>query len=95
MALATATTGIAAELLPLGDTVHKKFGIPIPCSSNSLGRCTRVGTQLYDVVRAAKLIVIDEVFSLDVDVLACVKRSLEEIHANNQPWGRRYRHPQW
>jgi hypothetical protein len=87
IALATAATGIAAELLPLGDTVHKKFGIPIPCYDNSLARCTNRPSHLYDVVRVAKLIVIDEVFSLDKDIVACVKRSLEDIHGNGLPWG--------
>jgi hypothetical protein len=35
IAVATALSGIAATLLILGTTFHRRFGVPIPCTSTS------------------------------------------------------------
>ena len=34
IAVATAISGIAATLLPLGTMCHKRFGVPVPCTAN-------------------------------------------------------------
>ena len=35
IAIATAMSGIAATLISLGSTFHKRFGIPVPCEEFS------------------------------------------------------------
>ena len=87
IALACAATGIAAELLPLGDTVHKRFGVPLQVDHTVWAGFNKPHTQLYQCVMQAKMIVIDEVFSLSYDVLACVERTLREAHNSRAPWG--------
>ena len=41
----------------------------------------------HQCIMQAKMIVIDEVFSLSYDVLACVERTLREVHHTAAPWG--------
>ena len=87
IALACAATCIAAELLPLGDTVHKKFGVPLQVDHTVWAGFNKPRTQLYQCIMQAKMIVIDEVFSLSYDVLACVERTLREVHPHDSTLG--------
>ena len=49
IALACAATGIAAELLPLDETVHKKVGVPLQVDHTVWAGFNKSRTQLSSV----------------------------------------------
>lgn len=58
--LAMALSGIAATLLKLGTTFHKRFGVPIPCLSDSSSNIG-LGSKQTQLIRDAAIIMIDEI----------------------------------
>lgn len=86
--LPCATTGIAAELLIEGATVHRRFGIPNNVKNDTSPRLARHSNyaQLLD---AAQLIIIDEVSMQDRYVLEYLDRLLRSIseHHGHLPFG--------
>ncbi|KAI3885503.1 hypothetical protein MKW92_027234, partial [Papaver armeniacum] len=58
-AIATATSGIAATMMPGGRTAHSRFKIPVPADSTSACDIP-VDTDLADLIRKASLIIWDE-----------------------------------
>ena len=59
IALATATTGIAASLLPGGRTAHSKFKIPLDLTEASNCRISKPSS-LPTLIKSSKLIIWDE-----------------------------------
>lgn len=86
--LPCATTGIAAELLIEGSTVHRRFGVPNDVKHDTQPRLQRHSNyaQLLD---AAQLIIIDEVSMQDRYVLEYLNRLLQSIseHHGDLPFG--------
>ncbi|KAH0680026.1 hypothetical protein KY285_021034 [Solanum tuberosum] len=60
IALATATSGVAASILPGGRTAHSRFKIPIDLDDNTSCNISKESS-LAGLIRDAKLIVWDEV----------------------------------
>ena len=58
--LCVASSGIAALLLPGGQTSHSRFKIPLTCTEASTCDITQT-SQLADLIRATRLIIWDEV----------------------------------
>jgi ATP-dependent DNA helicase PIF1 len=86
VAFAMATSGIAATLLPNGQTVHSKMKVPIELKENSM--CNIKGTSaLATLVRQCSLMVIDEVTMAHKDVFATLDRTLRDIRSNERPFG--------
>ena len=56
VALAMALSGIAATLLKLGTTFHRRFGVPIPCLSDSSSRIG-LNSKQAKLIREAKIII--------------------------------------
>ena len=78
MALAMATTGIAANLLELGRTFHSRLKAPLtPAEDSMLGISNQ--SSLAKLVRMAKLMMIDEATMLDSLMLEAMDRTLRDI----------------
>ena len=86
IAIASATTGIAAILLDLGGTMHSKLKIPIDISENSVLSIT-VKSKTAKTIQNAKLIIIDEGTMIDRFVLECIDRTFQDIMNNDLPFG--------
>lgn len=59
IALCFATTGIAATLMPNGETVHRGFGIPFEVNSDAASY-VRKGSRQGDLLKTCHVILIDE-----------------------------------
>jgi hypothetical protein len=84
IALAMATTGIAAMLLAGGTTAHSRFGIPVPVSDESTSSI-RVTTDRATVIKDASLIIWDEITMADKHAVECASRLCQEIMAVEDP----------
>jgi hypothetical protein len=76
--LACATTGIAAELLIDGATVHRTFGIPNELEGDTESNLVR-HSRFAQVLDAAQVIIVDEVSMQDRYVLEYMDRALRSI----------------
>ena len=86
VALAMATSGIAGTLLPGGTTVHAKLRVPISLTDTS--KCSyRENSGTADMIKKAKLMVIDEVTQGDRMLYETVDRSLRETRKIDRPFG--------
>ena len=75
IALATALSGIAATILKLGKTFHRQFKVPVPCHADSSSGI-KMGSHEAEVIRAAALIMIDEVSMMNWHLLNFLGRFL-------------------
>ena len=87
VAIALATTGIAANLLDLGRTFHSRMKAPLnPTEDSTLAISSQ--SNLADLIRMSKLILIDEATMLDAYMLEALDRSLRDIMGKvDQPFG--------
>jgi ATP-dependent DNA helicase PIF1 len=86
IAIATATSGIAASILPGGRTTHSRFKIPIKLADNSTCNFTKQsGTA--ELLRTASLIIWDEVAMTKRQAVECLDRSLQDIMTCSLPFG--------
>jgi ATP-dependent DNA helicase PIF1 len=73
--IATATSGIAASILPGGRTTHSRFKIPITLTENSTCSFSKQsGTA--ELLRMASLIIWDETVMIRRQGVKCLDRSL-------------------
>ena len=86
IALAVASSGIAAELLEGGQTAHSCFKIPIPISDESVCSISLQSSHA-ELMRRTALICWDEVLMSDKQHIECVDRSLRDILKVNKPFG--------
>ena len=87
VALATATTGIAANLLDLGRTYHSRLKAPLTPNEESMLQIS-AQSSLAKLVRMAKLILIDESTMLDRFHLEALDRSLNDLMgSSDKPFG--------
>ncbi|XP_035232079.1 ATP-dependent DNA helicase pif1-like, partial [Stegodyphus dumicola] len=84
--LSAATTGVAANLLLDGKTIHSLFGLPIPLNETSVSNI-KLNTDKAKLLREAKLIIIDECTMTSNHVLDTTDRLLKEIMKNYYPFG--------
>jgi len=86
IAIATATSGIAASILPGGRTAHSRFKIPIKISSNST--CTfSIQDETAELLRRASLLIWDEVAMTNRLAVECLDRSLQDVMKCKLPFG--------
>ena len=84
--LPVAWTGIAATLLDGGRTVHAQFRLPVPVVDDST--CfVSAASPLANKLRAASLIVWDEVVMAPSHALNAVDRLFRDLRSNNAPFG--------
>ena len=86
VALAMATTGIAAILLTKGRTFHSRMKAPLNPDDDSMLKIS-AQSELAKLVRMARLLVIDEVTMLDNRQLAALDRSLQDLMGCHDPFG--------
>ena len=86
IALAMATTGIAAMLLERGRTFHSRMKAPLNPDDESMLKIP-AQSELAKLVRMAKLLVIDEATMLDNRLLAALDRSLRDLMRSDCQFG--------
>ena len=86
VALAMATTGIAATVLTLGRTYHSRMKAPLSPTPEGVLAITSQSV-LAGLIRRAKILIIDEVTMLDRAHLEMLDRSLQDIVGEEQPFG--------
>ena len=86
IAVACAMSGIAATLLSLGTTTHKRFGVPVPCTEESSSK-HKLNSNESKLIKMAKVLIIDEVSMMDYKVLDLIDRYLRELMGNDEPFG--------
>ena len=86
IAIAAATSGIAASIMPGGRTAHSRFKIPIKLGDNSICNFTKQsGTAV--LLRTASLIIWDEVAMTRRQAVETLDRSLQDIMGCIEPFG--------
>ena len=86
IALAVGTTGIAGNLLHFGRTFHSRFKAPLSPTEDSMC-CIDARSTLADLIRMAKLIVIDEACMLHKHLFEALNRSLQDLMGNQHIFG--------
>ncbi|KAF1858687.1 hypothetical protein Lal_00044720 [Lupinus albus] len=84
--LATATSGIAATLLPGGQTAHSRFKIPLNTDSSSVCSISKQ-SDLAKLITQASAIVWDEAPMVNRYALEVVDRTLKDIIGCNAQFG--------
>ncbi|XP_050909555.1 uncharacterized protein LOC127123378 [Lathyrus oleraceus] len=84
--LATASSGIAATLLPGGRTTHSRFKIPIDIQPSSICGIQKQ-KDLANLIRVVVAIIWDEAPMTNKNCLEALDRSLQDICSNNAPFG--------
>ena len=89
IALATASSGIAATLLKGGRTLHSTFKIPLDLNAMDIPVCSiKRGTALCKVIQEAKAIIVDEAPMTNRRAFEALDRTLRDLTGNSQPMGR-------
>ena len=87
IALAMATTGIAAQLLNLGRTFHSRLKAPLHPNENSTLNITKQ-SQFSKLVQKAKVLLIEEVTMQHKFQLEALDRTLQDLtFKENSPFG--------
>ena len=71
-------SGIAATMLRLGTTLHKRAGVPIPCEDDSCSKLL-LNSKEAQVIREAALIMIDEISMMNWKFLNMLDRMLRSL----------------
>ena len=84
IALAVASSGIAALLLPGGRTAHSRFKIPL--NLNSTSTCdTTVQSHVAELIQCASLIIWDEAPMMHRHAFEALDRTLRDIMKVKDP----------
>ncbi|XP_073151882.1 uncharacterized protein [Henckelia pumila] len=86
IALATATSGVAASILPGGRTTHLRFKIPIDLHANSYCSISEQ-SGLAQLLRHAAVIIWDEALMCKRFAIEEVDRTLQDLLGNKNPFG--------
>ena len=86
IALATASSGIAATLLDGGTTAHSPFKIPIDIQSDSICNIS-AQSQLAQLLREADLVFWDEAPMQNKHTFEAVDRTLKDLRNDPRPFG--------
>jgi hypothetical protein len=78
IAVATATSGIAASIMPSGRTTHSVFKMPIKISDGSIYKFSKQ-SDMTDLLCRAALIIWDEVAMIKRQPVETLDRSLQDI----------------
>ncbi|XP_020999390.2 uncharacterized protein LOC110281460 [Arachis duranensis] len=84
--LVTASSGIAATLLPGGRTAHSRFKIPINAEPSSICNISKQ-SDLAKLIRQTTTIIWDEAPMANKESVQSLDRTLRDILANDMPFG--------
>ena len=88
IALATASSGIAATLLTGGRTLHSTFKVPLDLHAMDIPICSiKKGTALCRVIQEGKATVVDEAPMTNKLAFEALDRTLRDLTGNRQPMG--------
>ena len=88
IALAVASSGIAATLLPGGRTAHSTFKLPFDLTSTDEPLCNvSRGSATGNLLKKASLIVWDECTMAHKYAIKALDRTLQDLRGNNSPMG--------
>jgi len=88
IALATASSGIAATLLQGGRTLHSTFKVPLDTHLKEQPTCNlKRGTAMANVIKNAAAIIVDEAPMSHKSVFEAVDRSLQDVTEVKRPMG--------
>jgi ATP-dependent DNA helicase PIF1 len=86
IAIATATSGIAATLLPGGRTTHSRFKIPLTPDASSTYSIS-IQSNLAELIRRATVVVWDETHIVNQRAIEAFDRTLKDIMEVDSPFG--------
>ena len=86
IAIATATSGIAATLLPGGRTAHSRFKIPLIPEASSTCSISKQ-SDLAELIRRAVVLIWDEAPMVNRRALEALNRTLQDLMEINSPFG--------
>ncbi|KAH0769608.1 hypothetical protein KY290_013589 [Solanum tuberosum] len=86
IALASATSGVAATILPGGRTTHSRFSIPLQADETTMTNMSKQGGGAK-LIRQAKLIIWDEAPMAKRHTIETVDRSFRNIMDSDIPFG--------
>uniref|UniRef100_A0A2N9INS4 ATP-dependent DNA helicase n=1 Tax=Fagus sylvatica TaxID=28930 RepID=A0A2N9INS4_FAGSY len=86
IAIATATSGIAATLLPGGRTAHSRFKIPLTPDASSTCSIS-IQSDLAELIRRATVVVWDEAPMVNRRAVEAFDRTLKDIMEVDSPFG--------
>ncbi|XP_027770897.1 ATP-dependent DNA helicase PIF1-like [Solanum pennellii] len=84
--LATATSGVAASILPGGRTAHSRFEIPLQTSESTMTNMSKQ-SGVAKLIRKAKVIIWDEAPMAKRQTIETVDRSFRDIMDIDKPFG--------
>lgn len=84
--MCVASTGLAAQNLEGGRTAHSRFKIPIDIFDDSVCNI-KAQSHLAKLIRAADLIIWDEIFSVHRFNVEAVERTLRDVTNCKEAWG--------
>jgi ATP-dependent DNA helicase PIF1 len=87
VALAMASSGIAAQLLPVATTVHKRFLLPISDDLDNISIPVEIDSGLAKLHKRAKLIVWDEAPCMHAQQLDAIDKYLRDLMGVDKPFG--------
>jgi hypothetical protein len=88
IALATATSGIAATLMPLGRTAHSRYKLPLkPTPRSMCGFTKAVRNETRAVLAAAKVLIWDEATMAHRHLPESLDRTLRFVMDRDEPFG--------
>jgi hypothetical protein len=79
--------GVAANELRDGRTVHNRFGLEVPCESNTANSRIKVNSKAAKDIIATNVFIWDEAASSSKYMINCVERKLKELMGNDLPMG--------
>ncbi|KAG6705369.1 hypothetical protein I3842_07G176100 [Carya illinoinensis] len=86
IALATASSGVAASILPGGQTAHSRFKIPLNADKSSTCNVSKQ-ENLAKLLRLAKLIIWDEALMFTKHSIEALDKMLQDINDTDLPFG--------
>ena len=86
IALAVASSGIAAGLLEGGRTAHSRFKIPIPINESFVCNIS-LQSDIAKLIQKTSLIIWDEIMMSHEHQVDCVDHSLQDIMKIDKPFG--------
>ena len=88
IALAIASSGIAATLLPGGRTAHSALKLPLNLHSTETPKCNiSKSSGMGKVLQQCKLIIWDECTMANKKSLEALEQSLRDLRGNSKPFG--------
>jgi hypothetical protein len=86
IALATASSGCAANNMPGGRTAHSRFKIPLKIENNSVCNIKKQ-SGIAQLLRMATLIIWDEASMAKRQAIEALERTMQDIIEENLPFG--------